>query len=55
MTEELRKRAMVNLMATETFSLVRVSCFSANENLLIILGITAFAKEIDNEAKAEIN
>ena len=54
-TEELRKRAIVNLMATETFSFVRVSCDSPIENLLITKTIAALAKEMDMDAKAEMN
>ena len=33
-TEELINLANVNLTATDTLSLVRVSCFSARENFL---------------------
>lgn len=36
MRDELRNLAMVNLRATDTLSLVRVSCFSDRENLLVM-------------------
>jgi hypothetical protein len=55
MTEEFRKRAMVSLIATDTFSLVNVSCCSAIENLLIMKSIPELAAAIDKEANAEMN
>lgn len=55
MMDEFKKRAMVNFIATETFSFVRVSCFSSIENLLMMKIIPKFVAATENEHNIEMN
>ena len=45
---------MVSFMATDTFNLVNVSCFSAIENLLMMKSIPELAPEIETDANADM-